>query len=214
MRSGNSGHQLQNTDSPGNHLLQDITSCSPGQAEYVLGMYALILVMVLALASLNIMQYKADSDIAEDALAASCLAALDINPYRYGMDHRLVIDDPLSARVIFEAALRNNMNLNEGYEPVSAGEGYISGAVRIEDFRIYITEGNSVREYIVGEHGLTEHTGIYGEMKTPSGSIVRSAGAYARISFDTLGMFGIRIRARKEAYAEMLSDPDRLSHGI
>ena len=74
-----------------------IASRSSGQAEYVLGMYALILVMVLALASLNIMQYKADSDIAEDALAASCLAALDIDPYRYGTDHRLVINDPLSA---------------------------------------------------------------------------------------------------------------------
>ena len=112
MRSGNSGHLRPSTDRVKIMLRSCIASRSPGQAEYVLGMYALILVMVLALASLNIMQYKADSDIAEDALAASCLAALDIDPYRYGTDHRLVINDPLSARGIFEEALRKNMNLH------------------------------------------------------------------------------------------------------
>jgi len=174
-------------------------------------MYALILVMVLALASLNIMQYKADSDIAEDALSASCLAALDIDPYRYGIDHRLVINDPLSARCIFEDALRKNMNLSEDYEPVSPDDRYVNGRVSIDDFRIYLTDGDAVKEYIVGEYGVTENTGVYGEMKTPSGSVVRSAGAYARVSFDTLGMFGIRIGACKESYAEMLSDPGRPS---
>ena len=121
MRSGNSGHPRPSTDRVKMMLRSCIASRSSGQAEYVLGMYALILVMVLALASLNIMQYKADSDIAEDALAASCLAALDIDPYRYGTDHRLVINDPLSARGIFEEALRKNMNLNAFYEPVTAG---------------------------------------------------------------------------------------------
>ena len=192
-------------------IRKQLLICRPGQTEYVLGMYALILVMVLALASLNIMQYKADSDIAEDALSASCLAALDIDPYRYGIDHRLVINDPLSARGIFEDALRKNMNLSEDYEPVSPDDRYVSGRVSIDDFRIYLTDGDAVKEYIVGEYGVTENTGVYGEMKTPSGSIVRSAGAYARVSFDTLGMFGIRIGACKESYAEMLSDPGRSS---
>ena len=212
MRSGNSGHPRPSTDRVKMMLRSCIASRSSGQAEYVLGMYALILVMVLALASLNIMQYKADSDIAEDALAASCLAALDIDPYRYGTDHRLVINDPLSARGIFEEALRKNLNLNAFYEPVTAGDYFISGRITVDDFRIYLTEGDRVREFRVGEYGVTESTGIYGEMRTPSGSVVRSAGAYARISFDTSGMFGIKVRACKEAYAEMLSDPDRLSH--
>ena len=211
MRSGNSEHRQQNTDDTVKSIRKQLLICSPGQTEYVLGMYALILVMVLALASLNIMQYKADSDIAEDALSASCLAALDIDPYRYGIDHRLVINDPLSARGIFEDALRKNMNLSEDYEPVSPDDRYVSGRVSIDDFRIYLTDGDAVKEYIVGEYGVTENTGVYGEMKTPSGSVVRSAGAYARVSFDTLGMFGIRIGACKESYAEMLSDPGRPS---
>ncbi len=212
MRSGNSGHRQQNTDILVKNIRKWLLLVSPGQTEYVLGMYALILVMVLALASLNIMQYKADSDITEDALSASCLAALDIDPYRYGIDHRLVINDPRSARSIFEDALRKNMNLSEDYEPVFSNDRYINGRVSIDDFRIYLTDGDTVNEYIVGEYGVTENTGVYGEMKTPSGSVVRSAGAYARISFDTKGMFGIRIGACKESYAEMLSDHGRLSH--
>ena len=94
MRSENSGHLRLNINK------------SPGQAEYVLGMYSLIFVMIMAMVTLQIMQYKADSDIAEDALAASALAALDIDPYRYGTDHMLVINDPGHAFEIFKSALK------------------------------------------------------------------------------------------------------------
>ncbi|MCR4792833.1 MAG: hypothetical protein K5871_08780 [Lachnospiraceae bacterium] len=203
MRSENSEHQRQNTEARIKGLRK-----SEGKAEYVLGMYSLILVMVLALASIQIMQYKADSDIAEDALAASCLAALDADPYRYGLNHKLVINDPVSARGIFENALRKNMNLDDSYRPLSGGNGYVSGNVTIEDFRIYLIDGDEVTEYVVTDYAVTENKGTYGIMQTPSGSIVRSAGAYARVSFDTEGFLGVRVRACKEAYAEMLACPD------
>ena len=170
-------------------------------------MYALLFVLVMAMASLQILRYKADSDIAEDALAASCLAALDIDPYRYGLDHGLVINDPAHARDIFEDALRKNMHLEADMTHSEDDLSYIAGKVDIDDFRIYLVDGDRVTEYVVSEYGITESTGIYGNMKTPSGLAVRSAGAYAKISFDTYGIFGVRIRACKEAYAEMLGKP-------
>ena len=170
-------------------------------------MYALIFILVMAMVSLQILQYKADSDIAEDALAASCLAALDVDPYRYGLDHSLVVNDPVHARQLFEDALRENMHLSA--DMAYSGDGsYIAGKVNIDDFRIYLIDGDNVTEYAVSAYGITESRGIYGSMKTPSGLTVRSAGAYARISFDTYGIFDVRIRAGKEAYAEMLGKPD------
>ncbi len=198
MRSKNSEHQLPSI------------SRSPGQAEYILGMYALIFVMVLAMATLQIMQYKADSDIAEDALAASALAALDIDPYRYGTDHKLVIDDPPHALEIFKNALKGNMDLDNDYRPFSRSSSYVSGTVVIEDFRIYLVDEDEVTEYRISDTGTDITTGSYGEMKTPGGQVVRSAGCYAEVSFDTEGFLGIRVRAYKEAYAEMIADPERV----
>ena len=178
-----------------------------GSIEYVVGMYALLFVLVLSMVSLQILQYKADSDIAEDALAASCLAALDVDPYRYGLDHSLVINDPAHARDIFEEALRGNMDLNADMMPRTENTSYIAGKVDIDEFRIYLVDGDNVTEYVVSEYGITENTGTYGVVKTPSGTEVRSAGAYAKISFDTSGIFGVKIRACKEVYAEMLGKP-------
>ncbi len=198
MRSGNSGHPLPNIKK------------SEGQAEYVLGMYALIFVMILSMASLQILQYKADSDIAEDALAASALAALDIDPYRYGTDHKLVIDDPVHALEIFKNALKGNMELGEDFSPVSQNTSYVSGVVKLEDFRVYLVDGDDVTEYRVSDTGTGVRSGSYGEMKTPGGQVVVSAGCYAAISFDTEGFLGIKIRSYKQAYAEMIADPERV----
>ena len=198
MRSGNSGHRLPSINK------------SEGQTEYVLGMYALIFVMILSMATLQILQYKTDSDIAEDALAASALASLDVDPYRYGTDHKLVINDPSHALEIFQNALKGNMELDADYRPLSQNSSYISGAVTIEDFRIYLVDADEVTEYRVSGYGTDVSTGLYGEMKTPGGQIVRSAGCYAAVSFDTDGFLGIKIRAYKQAYAEMIADPERV----
>ncbi len=184
-------------------------SRSQGQAEYVLGMYALIFVMILSMASLQILQYKADSDIAEDALAASALAALDVDPYRYGTDHKLVINDPMHAYELFKTALRGNMDLDNEYRPHTSGKNYVSGTVTIEDFRIYLVDGDNVTEYRISDTTLDVSTGIYGDMRTPGGQTVRSAGCYAAVSFDTEGFMGIKTGAYKQAYAEMVADPDR-----
>ena len=194
MRSGNSEHPLPNI------------SKSPGQAEYVMGMYALTLVMILAMVTLQILQYKADSDIAEDALAASALAALDVDPYRYGMDHMLVINDPEHAMDIFRDALKANMELGNDYRPLSGNASYVSGEVSVDDFRIYLVDGDAVTEYRVTDTGTVSLSGLYGELKTPGGQTVRSAGCYAAISFDTKGFMGTVVRAYKDVYAEMVSD--------
>ena len=196
----------RNTEHPRRSISAALRKESPGQIEYVMGMYVLVFVLVMAMVSLQILQYKADSDIAEDALAASCLAALDVDPYRYGLDHSLVVNDPVHARQLFEDALRENMGLSADMS--YSGDGnYIAGEVNIDDFRIYLVDGDNVTEFAVSGYGVTGSTGIYGSMKTPSGLTVRSAGAYAKISFDTYGIFDVRIRACKEAYAEMLGEP-------
>ena len=200
MRSRNTGHPLPSIDS-------SPVRTQPGKIEYVMGMYALLFVLVMAMVSLQILRYKADSDIAEDALAASCLAALDVDPYRYGTDHCLVISDPIHARQLFEESLRENMRLGPDMTYSGNDDFYIMGKVNIDDFRIYMVDGDNVTEYAVSVYGITESTGVYGNMKTPSGLTVRSAGAYAKISFDTYGIFDVRIRACKEAYAEMLGKP-------
>lgn len=200
MRSRNTGHPLPSIDS-------SPVRTKPGKIEYVMGMYALLFVLVMAMVSLQILRYKADSDIAEDALAASCLAALDVDPYRYGTDHCLVISDPVHARQLFEESLRENMRLGPDMTYSGNDDFYIMGKVNIDDFRIYMVDGDNVTEYAVSGYGITESTGVYGNMKTPSGLTVRSAGAYAKISFDTYGIFDVRIRACKEAYAEMLGKP-------
>ncbi len=200
MRSRNTGHPLPSIDS-------SPVRTQPGKIEYVMGMYALLFVLVMAMVSLQILKYKADSDIAEDALAASCLAALDVDPYRYGTDHCLVISDPVHARQLFEESLRENMRLGPDMTYSGNDDFYIMGKVNIDDFRIYMVDGDNVTEYAVSGYGITESTGVYGNMKTPSGLTVRSAGAYAKISFDTYGIFDVRIRACKEAYAEMLGKP-------
>lgn len=221
MRSRNTEHPPQNINKTGYRTGAIFEICyafikkkctkamdNRGQAEYVIGMYALIFVMVMTLASLQILQYKADSDIAEDALTASALAALDIDPYHYGETHRLIIQNPENARRIFEDALKDNMNLNDVYEPKSGNRSYVSGRVSIDDFRVYLVEDDNVREYIVSPDLVSENVGIYGEMKTPSEKDVVSAGVYAEISFDTSGFMGVQVRAHKNTYVEMMANPD------
>ena len=186
-------------------------SSNAGNAEYVVGMYALVFVLVMALASLQIMRYKAGSDIAEDALTASALAALDVDPYIYGLSHRIVINDPRAVRGIFENALKDNMKLNDAFEPRKADPSYIRGRVTVDDFRVYEVEGDKVTEYTVGSYTVSKTEGICGEMKTPSGKDVRSAGVYAEISYDASGFLGIVVNARKDTYVEMMADPDKVT---
>ncbi len=179
-----------------------------GSCEYVLGMYALVFVLIMALASMQVMRYKAGSDITEDALAASALAALDADPYIYGQTHSIIINDPRRARGIFESALRDNMKLNDSFEPKGSDPSYIKGRVTVDDFRVYKVEGDRVTEYTVGNYTVTENEGVYGEMTTPSGKDVRSAGVYAEISYEASGFLGISVNAGKNTYVEMMANPD------
>ncbi len=207
MRFPNAGHRRPNIKI--RHSGKWLPLNDRGGTEYVLGMYALAFVMIMAMVSLQIMQYKADSDIAEDALTASALAALDVDPYAYGRLHSIVIDDPENARQIFEEALRDNMKLNDRFEPADANSSYVCGRVSIDDFRVYLVSGDEVTEYNVGISGTSSGHGIYGEMKTPSGKEIRSAGVYAAISFDASGFMGVKVRAQKDTYVEVMANPDR-----
>lgn len=173
-----------------------------GKITWVMGLFLLTFIMLLAVTQLQILKFRAASDIVSDALAAGGLAAELIDIERYGFDHAVIISDAEGAYQVYKRVLPDNLgveSLDDGIEEDSnmtseadvLQESVIRGPIIIEKFYIYNVVGDMVETVKVDDNGVYDRKEEnLGEVYAPNGKIVRSTGIYSEISFGVNGLFG------------------------
>ena len=171
-------------------------STESGQIEWVAGLFFLLFLGILLCASLQMEVFRSSSRYMEDALALSNLASAVIDVEEYGISNRLMISDPKQAYENYKAAVRENLNLNERWEPLAAG--MISGPVTILNYTVYNVSGNDVDISCFDHNGvMTQWNEMLGSTVTPNGILVESTGVYSEITYRVDGLFGISVDAKK-----------------
>ena len=171
-------------------------STESGQIEWVAGLFFLLFLGILLCASLQMEVFRSSSRYLEDALALSNLASAVIDVEEYGISNRLMISDPKQAYENYKAAVRENLNLNERWEPLAAG--MISGPVTILNYTVYNVSGNDVDISCFDHNGvMTQWNEMLGSTVAPNGILVESTGVYSEITYRVDGLFGISVDAKK-----------------
>lgn len=177
-----------------------------GKTDFFLSLFIMVFLVLMTMTQLQLKQYRTLKSMAEDALAASCLASAVIDVEEYGISHDLVIGDPDRARSLYLDALRENMRLDEDW-------GYpdrklITGPVKVEEYTIYNVRGTDIEVYSFTEGGTRTYTetGGLGSIRAPNGRLVESTSVYSRISFPVGGIFGVNHTAVKEKLADVVNN--------
>lgn len=179
-----------------------LRSTESGQIGWTLGMWFVLFLGILLCVLIQIEAFRASSQYMEDALAASNLAAAVIDVKEYGISHRIRIDSPEQAYELYRQAIRENLNLNDGWE--CSSKGMISGPVHIEKFTVYNVNGSEVEAYSFDESGRRESwSGLLGQETAPDGSKVENTGIYSEISYRIRGVLGVEVTARKGKLADV-----------
>lgn len=179
-----------------------LRSTESGQIGWTLGLWFALFMGILLCVLMQIEAFRASSQYMEDALAASNLAAAVIDVREYGISHSIQIDSPDQAYELYRRALRENLNLNDGWE--CSSKGLISGPVRIEKFTVYNVNGSEVEAYSYdGDGGKESWRGRLGEEAAPDGKRIENTGIYSEISYHIRGVLGVEAAARKGNLADV-----------
>lgn len=159
--------------------------------------FMLMIVMILIVFVTSVGQVKAESEMVNDDLATSELATFkDIDTDVLGKSmnlNELVITDYSMALQTFESYLKENLNVDENFNPIS-GANFIKSKVDISEFTIYNLYGNDVQviTYKNGSFSLIYNNDAKGTIKTPKGNIVNYTTIYAKIDFDINPIFNVK----------------------
>lgn len=179
-----------------------LRSTESGQIGWTLGLWFALFLGILLCVLIQLEAFRASSQYMEDALAASNLAAAVIDVKEYGTSHKIRIESPDQAYELYKKALRENLNLNDGWE--CSSKGLISGPVRIEKFTVYNVTGSEVEAHGFDENGERKcWSGILGQESAPDGKKVENTGIYSEISYRIKGVLGIEVAAGKGKLADV-----------
>lgn len=179
-----------------------LRSTEIGQIGWTLGLWFALLLGILLCVLIQLEAFRASSQYMEDALAASNLAAAVIDVKEYGISHKIRIENPDKAYELYKRALRENLNLNDGWE--CSSKGLISGPVHIEKFTVYNVSGNEVEAYGFNESGEKKcWSGRLGQVLAPNGIKVENTGIYSEISYRIKGVLGVEVAAGKGKLADV-----------
>lgn len=189
---------LKNTEHP-----QQKIKWQEGKVEWTAGLFFLLFLGILLCTQLQIEGYRSTALYLEDALAASNLASAVIDIQEYGISRTVQIADPAAAYVLYEAALKENLSLDENWE--CPNRALISGPVTVEEYIVYNVKDDLVTAYHVGRNGsIWEEAGIAGEVRSPDGILIESSSVYSEISFSVEGFLGVTVEARKGKLADIV----------
>ncbi|SMC29003.1 hypothetical protein SAMN02745134_03750 [Clostridium acidisoli DSM 12555] len=159
--------------------------------------FMLMIVMILIVFITSLGQVKAESEMVNDDLGTSELAAFkDIDTDVLGKSqnlNELVITDYNTAFQTFETYLKENLNVNDSFNPNSKAN-FIKSKVTISDFEIYNLYGNDIEviTYKNGSFSKVYNNNAKGTIKTPKGNIVNYTTIYAKIEFDINPIFNVK----------------------
>lgn len=167
-----------------------------GQTGWCIGLFFVLFVMILILTQMQVEQYRNLSLYLEDALAASNLASAIIDVEQYGINHEIVLSDPVQAYENCCMAVKGNLNLDDNWE--HSDKDVICGKVELKNYIIYNVRDKLVNSCRVNEkHEVFYEEGILGEVYTPGHVLVEGTGIYSEIIFPTKGLFGVKVNAHK-----------------
>lgn len=177
---------------------------SQGKIELITGMFFISFLLLMVSVHMQVMLFSITSYSMEDALAASNLASAIIDIQEYGLTNMLCIGSPEDAYIIYQEALKTNLQLNENWE--SQQKDLISGRVEIIQYIIYNVRGQDITIYCFGKTGESFHkeVGGLGSVKTPDGTLVQATTVYSRIGFPVEGILGISVYAEKEKSVDIV----------
>lgn len=182
-----------------------------GRAEWVVGMFYLLFLMVVLCVQLETARHQAAGDYLEDALAASNLASAVIDYREYGRSHTVRIADFEEAYNRYLTAITGNLGLSSDGYP--GQDGVIGGKVEIVNYTIYNVEGDMVVGWTKAEDGSgCAFAGSRSTMCAPNGQPIEHTSVYSEIAFEVRGLFGIQVQAHKGKLVDILATtPDLYS---
>lgn len=185
---------------------RSISARDRGQAEWVLGLFFLLVLAILMNTMLTLAAWRSTAGYLEDALAMSNLASALIDLEEYGKSHRVVIADAPAAYDIYVDAVRDNLSLDDNWE--CASRTLIAGPVEIVDYIVYNVDQNRVKAIRIGRDGkISERwSGARGVVKAPNGVTVEYTGVYSEICFDVEGFAGVTVQAHKGKLVDVASE--------
>lgn len=177
-----------------------------GQAEWVAGLFFLLILSVLMAAQLKLAAWRHAAVYLEDALAASNLASALIDVEEYGRSHAVLIADVSTAYAVYLDAVRDNLQLNGQWE--CGNQSLIAGPVEIVDYVIYNVRGEQVDAVRVARDGTISErqSGVRGVVKAPNGVTVECTGIYSEIQFPVEGFPGVTVQAHKGKLVDIVSE--------
>ncbi len=180
-------------------------STESGQTGWAAGLFFILFLGVFLCALLQMEIYRSSSQYLEDALALSNLASATVDVEEYGISHRLVISDPKQAYETYRMAVKENLNLDEGWE--CRGRGVIGGPVRIVNYTVYNVSGDDVEICSFDENGrMSCWREQIGAAAAPDGTKIESTGVYSEIAYLQKGFPGAAVEARKGKLADIVEN--------
>lgn len=175
-----------------------------GQIAILIPLFVAIFILVLVSYSLQMHQYRSTKTLTEDALAASNLASAVIDTEEYGITHHIIIASPEYSYMLYQEALRINLNLDESWQ--SDNKAAIAGRVDILDYIIYNVRGNDIEVYSFGQnHYSTVIQNGLGSTRSPNGILIESTSVYSRITFPVEGIYDVKTTAVKDKLVDIVN---------
>ena len=174
-----------------------------GQIGCITALFLVIIICIVLAFELQVDLYTHVSSMVEDSLASANLAAAVIDIEQYGIDHRILIEDPDASFELWKDVFRTNLGLDASWE--MADRNVISGPVDLTDYIVYNVDGNDVHIYRYGHsHSVQTVPGGLGTVESPDGKLIESTSIYSRVEFPVSGSFGITVTGMKQQLVDVV----------
>ncbi len=154
------------------------------------GFFIILMCTILVLYGSKKEEISSTKRMIDDGQLASNLSAATINLEEYGATSTIVNTDFNNSYNEFLRALKNNLRLDNSFNPLNTNSNGINGKVNIESFIIYNVIGNDIEVNKCDSVGnITKDiiTSGLGSSKTPNGVLIESTTVYSKISFPLKG---------------------------
>ena len=177
-----------------------------GFIEVATGFAAFFIVSVLVLTTFTIRRLDATKIQVEDSLVTSNLAAAIIDVNEYGTTNNIIIADYKKAYNQFCDALKNNLNLDDGFKP--RNNNFFKSKIDVVEFVIYNVKGNSIEEVKIGDKNIQKkmYENNVGKLTTPDGAVISSTTIYSKIGFTIGGLSDDLYYKTKEISVDIVSN--------
>ena len=148
-------------------------------------------------------QIEVVNDFIDDGLVMANFASATVDLKEYGTSNTIVNNDFNKAFQEYQKALKNNLRLDNNFEPKTSN--LIDGKVTIEIFTIYNVKGNDIymtKRQRNGNIINQTYPNALGTMETPDGVKIETTSIYSKIGMNVKSF----INDKKYVYKEKTVD--------